>query len=77
MESFYYLLSCFVEISELNANSVDPIRCHVLPMSLLWDAGLKWVNAGIVCVQIRCQIMQCLVRVCTICHSIFRCISKW
>ena len=48
------LLSCFVEIPELNANSEDPdqtprsaasdLGLHCLPMSLLWDARLKWVN---------------------------------
>ena len=54
MVSFYYEFSCFVERSELNANSVDPnqtprsvaadLGLHCLPMSLLWDAGLKWFN---------------------------------
>ena len=49
------LLSCFVEISELNANSGEPdqtsrfaasdLGLHCLPMSRLWDARLKWVNA--------------------------------
>ena len=48
------LLPCFVGISELNANNVDPdqmthsagpdLGLHCLPMSLLWDARLKWVN---------------------------------
>ena len=43
----------FVEIPELNANSVDPDRrphyaasdlgIHCLPKSLLWDAELIWV----------------------------------
>ena len=47
-------MSCFVEISELNANSVDPdqtlhsaasdLGLHCLPASLLWDARLIWVN---------------------------------
>ena len=47
------LLSCFVEISDLNANGVDPdqmlhsaasdLGLHCLPMSLLWGARLKWV----------------------------------
>ena len=51
---FFLLISCFVEISILNANSVDPdqmphsaasdLGLHCLPMSLLWDARLKWVN---------------------------------
>ena len=51
---FFLLFSCFVEISELNANSVDPdqtprsaashlsLRC--LPMSHLWGAWLIWVK---------------------------------
>ena len=48
------LLSYFVEISEFYANKVDPdqtsrsaasdLGIHRLPMSLLWDARLKWVN---------------------------------
>ena len=56
MSDQYLLLSSFVEISELNANGVDPnqtprsaasdLGLHCLPMSLLWDAGLKWVNLG-------------------------------
>ena len=50
----FLLLSCFVKISEINANGVDPdqtllsaasdLRLHCLPMSHLWDARLKWVN---------------------------------
>ena len=46
--------SCPVEISELNANSVDPdqmprsaasdLGLHCLPMSLLWDARHKRVT---------------------------------
>ena len=50
----FLLLSCFIEISELNSNSVDPdqMPCsamfdlgqHCLPMSLLWDARLIWVE---------------------------------
>ena len=49
----FLLLSCFVEIFELNADSVDPDQTpqnaasdqglHCLPMSLLWHARLKWV----------------------------------
>ena len=50
-----WLLSlCFVEISEVNATSVDTdqtprpaasdLGVHCLPMSLLWDARLKWVK---------------------------------
>ena len=48
------LLSCFKELSEFNANNVDPDQMphsaasdlgqHCLPMSLLWDARLKWVD---------------------------------
>ena len=43
-------MSCFVAISELNANSVDPdqtpsdLGLQCLPMSLLWEARLKWVK---------------------------------
>ena len=49
------LLTCFIEISVLNANRVDPdqtprsaasdLDIYYLPMSLLRDARLKWVNA--------------------------------
>ena len=49
------LISCFVEISLFNLNSVDPDQTlrsgasdlgrHCLPMLLLWDARLKWVKA--------------------------------
>ena len=48
------LLSCFVEISEINANSEDPdqtpysaasdLDLHCLPVSIFWDARLKWVK---------------------------------
>ena len=44
----------FVEISEFNANGVDPdqmprsaasdLGLHCLPVSLLWDAMLKWIK---------------------------------
>ena len=44
----------FIEIPVFNANSVDPdqtprsvasdLGLHCLPMSLLWDARLKWVT---------------------------------
>ena len=53
MSGEFYLVSCFVEIIELNANSVDPdqtphstsdLGLHCLPMSLLWDARLIWVK---------------------------------
>ena len=50
----FLLLSCFVEVSELIANNVDPdqtprsaasdLGLHCLLESLLWDARLKWVN---------------------------------
>ena len=49
-----FILSCFVEIPELNANTVDPdqtphfaasdLGLHCLPVSLLWDARLIWVK---------------------------------
>ena len=58
------LLSYFVEIPELNANSVDPdqmphsvasdLGLHCLPMSLLWDARLKWVNEQLLCQKKAC-----------------------
>ena len=48
------LLPWFTEIPVINANGVDPdqtphsvasdLGLHCLPMSLLWDAMLKWVN---------------------------------
>ena len=54
MSGQFLLLSCFEEISELNANSVDPdqmphsvasdLGLYCLPMTLLWDARHKWVN---------------------------------
>ena len=50
----FLLLPSFVGISELNANSIDPdqtpryvtsdLGLHCLPVSLLWDARLKWVK---------------------------------
>ena len=50
----FLLNSCFVEISELYANSVDPdqtphsaasdLSLHCLPMSLLSEARYKWVK---------------------------------
>ena len=50
---FIIIIFC-LEISELNANSEDPdqtprsaasdLGLHCLPMSLLWDAWLIWVN---------------------------------
>ena len=52
-------LSHFVEISELNANCVDPDQTprsaasdqglHRLPMSLLWDARHNWVKVFLLC----------------------------
>ena len=48
------LLLWFTEIPVINANGVDPdqtpcsvasdLGLHCLPMSLLWDARLKWVK---------------------------------
>ena len=52
------LLLYFIEISEFNANSVDPdqtprsvasdLGLHCLPMSILWDARQKWVRPPVV-----------------------------
>ena len=49
VSDWFLLLSCFVEISELNANSIDPsdLGLHCLPVSLLWDTRLKWVKISI------------------------------
>ena len=54
MSGSFLLLSRFIEISEFNANSVDPgqrprsvasdLGLYCLPMSLLFDARLKWVK---------------------------------
>ena len=54
VSGWFLLLSCFVEISELNANIVDhdqmphsvtsDLGLHSLPMSLLWAARLKQVK---------------------------------
>ena len=51
---WFLLLSYFVEFSEVNANHVDPdqtswsvasdLGLHSLPVSLLWDTRIKWVN---------------------------------
>ena len=48
------MITMFYKIAALNANSVDPdqtprsaasdVGLHYLPMSLLWEARLKWVN---------------------------------
>ena len=53
----FFIIVVFVEISELNANSVDPdqtphsaasdLDLHCLLMSLLWDARLIWVKKTI------------------------------
>ena len=55
----FLLLSYFIEISKLDANSVDPDQTphsaaseqglHCLPMSLLGDTRHKWVNHKNVC----------------------------
>ena len=52
----FLLLPCFVEIPAFNANDVDPdqtprsatfdLDLYCLPISLLWDARLKWVKIG-------------------------------
>ena len=49
-----FTIVMFIEISEINANSVDPYQTprtvasdlglHRLPMSLLWGARLIWVK---------------------------------
>ena len=49
-----FIIIIFAEISELNANSVDPdqmphsavsdLGLHCLPMSLLWGARVIWVK---------------------------------
>ena len=54
----FLLLSYFVAFSELNANSIGPdqtpqsaasdLGLHCLPVSLLWDARLKWVKNKII-----------------------------
>ena len=54
---FITVMFFFLEISELNANSVDPdqtpssaasdLGLHCLPVSLLWDARLIWVKSKI------------------------------
>ena len=50
----FFVFSCFVEISALNANSIDPdqmphsaasdLGLHWLWMSHLWDARQRWVK---------------------------------
>ena len=54
VSGWFLYSSCNVETSEFNANSADPdqmphsvasdLGLHCLPMSLLWNATLKWVN---------------------------------
>ena len=54
VSDLFLLLSFIIKITVLNANSVDPdqmprsaasdLDLHYLPMSLLWDAMLKWVK---------------------------------
>ena len=49
-----FILPWFTEIPVLNANSVDPdqtprsvasdLGLHCFPVSILWDARLKWVK---------------------------------
>ena len=57
-KSQFLLLPCFIGVFELNAKSVNPdqmlhsvasdLGLHCLPMSLLSDARLIWVNLQIV-----------------------------
>ena len=54
MSGKFLLLPWFTEIPVLHANSVDPdqsprpvasdLGLYCLPMSILWDARLKWVK---------------------------------
>ena len=54
MSSKFLLLPCFIKNPVFHANSVDTdqtppsaasdLRLHCLPMSLLLDVRLKWVN---------------------------------
>ena len=65
MSGYLFLLSCFEEMSELNANSVDPdqtpryaasdLGLHCLLMSLLWDAGLKWFKWDAIVLMFECD----------------------
>ena len=55
--SVSYIRDIWLEMSELNANNVDPdqtprsvasdLGLHCLPMSLLWDSRLKLVNRSV------------------------------
>ena len=55
VSGLFLLLRWFTEIPVLNANSIGPDQTprfaasdqglHCLPMSLLWNARLKWVNS--------------------------------
>ena len=54
MRAVWLVFIMFCRNFKLNANSVDPdqtqrsvasyLSLHCLPMSLLWDTRLKWVN---------------------------------
>ena len=50
VSGLFSLLPCFIEMSVINATSVDPrsaasdLGLHYLPMSHLWYARHKWVN---------------------------------
>ena len=54
LDKFISIIVMYYKIVELNANSVDPdqtprssasdLGLHCLPISLLWDARLIWVN---------------------------------
>ena len=57
MPGYFLLLPRFIEISDLNANSVDPdqmprsvadLDLHYLSMSLLWDARHKWIKGRMI-----------------------------
>ena len=46
---WFLLVSCFVEISvdpdQMPCFAASDLGLHCLPMSLIWDARLKWVNS--------------------------------
>ena len=58
MPGLFLLLPRFIEISELNANCVDPdqtprsaasdLGLHCLLMSLLWNARHKWIKGRMI-----------------------------
>ena len=66
----FLLFSCFVEISELFANNVDPdqmphvaasdLGINCLPKSLLCDARIKWVNMCLISKFYVCINYMCL-----------------